>query len=78
MNGRGNQLLRYWKTEQAYQVMNLLKEYHIGAKTIPDEFSGAFGSSRMLLLDPEIMWLVYVRKRNFERAAAILTEGQLL
>lgn len=78
MSSRGNQLLRYWKTEQAYRVMSLLKEYHIGAKTIPDEFSGAFGNSRMLLLDPEIMWPVYVRARNFERAAAILTEEQLL
>lgn len=75
MRSRRRQLLRYWKTEQAYRVMSLLKEYHIGAKTIPDEYCG---NSRMLLLDPEIMWPVYVRARNFERAAAILTEEQLL
>ena len=78
MRSRRRQLLRYWKTEQAYRVMILLKEYHIGTKTIPDEFSGAFGNSRMLLRDPEIMWPVYVRARNFERAVAILTEEQLL
>lgn len=78
MRNRGNSLLRYWKTEQAYQVMNLLKEYHIGAKTLPDEFNGAYGNTWMLSLDPEIMWPVYVRARKFERAVAILTEEGLI
>ena len=77
MRSRRRQLLRYWKTEQAYQVMNLLKEYHIRAKTVPDEFNPPF-DSRMLSIAPEIMWPVYVRARNFERAVAILTEEQLL
>lgn len=54
-----------------------MKEYHIRAKTVPDEFNPPF-DSRMLSIAPEIMWPVYVRARNFERAAAILTEEQLL
>lgn len=70
-------LPRSWKTEQAYQVINLLKESHIRARTEPDVFNRPF-DSRMLSRDPETVWPVFVRKRTFERAVAILKAERLL
>lgn len=70
--------LRCWKTEQAYQVMHLLREYRISARTVPDEFSGSNGRRRMLSMNREILWPVYVRAKQLERAIAILTDEKLL
>ena len=78
MRNRWIRLPRFWKTEQAYQVMNLLKEYHISARTIPDEFNGSHGNRRMLTMDKNMLWPVYIRAKRLEQAIAVLTEERLL
>ena len=78
MRNKWIRLPRFWKTEQAYQVMNLLKEYHISARTLPDEYNGPNGISRMLTIDRNILWPVFIREKHLEQAIAILAEEQLL
>ena len=78
MRNRWISLPRFWKTEQAYQVMNLLEQYHISARTMPDEFNGSLGNRRMLTMDRNTLWPVYIRAKYFEKAIAILAEEQLL
>lgn len=78
-NGFGwSQLPRSWKTEDAYQVFNLLKEYRITARTKPDEFSAPTGDWKMLFMDSETVWPVFVKTRQLEQAISILTEERLL
>lgn len=65
------------KTKQIYQAINLLAEHHIHARTLPDEFNGNGGSQRLLLLDSDIMWPLYVRQKHLAHAISILAEEQL-
>lgn len=65
------------KTEQAYQAINLLNEYHIHIRTLPDEFNGEGGSERLLSMDSDIMWPLYVKRKHLAQAISILTEEQL-
>lgn len=66
------------KTKQAYQAMHLLAEYHIPTRTLPDEFNGNGGSKRLLSMDSDVMWPLYVRRKHLTQAIAILAEEQLL
>ena len=65
------------KTEQVYQAINLLNTYHIHLRTQPDEFNGKGGCARLLSMDPEIMWPLYVKRKHLSKAIRILTEEQL-
>ena len=65
------------KTEQVYQAIHLLEEYHIPLKTLPDEFNGRQGHERLLSMDADAMWPLYVQKKHLTQAIAILTEEQL-
>jgi len=71
-------LPRAWKTEQASQVIYLLKGYHIRAKTLPDEFNGLYGNSRIQYMDSEAMWSVFVRADKLSQAVRILKAEELL
>lgn len=78
MGFRWKKLPRSWKTDQAYRVINLMKEYRINARTKPDEFSGPTGDWRLLFMDSEIVWPIFVKTRQFEQAVSILTKEKLL
>lgn len=65
------------KTEQVYQAINLLEEYHIHLRTLPDEFNGTGGSERLLSMDSDIMWPLYVKRKHLAQAIAILSEAHL-
>lgn len=78
MGSRWVRLPKVWKTTEAYQAMNLLRTLNIRAKTTPDEFNGSYGNKRMVFMDGEIFWPIYVRKKQLDRAIAILTEEKLL
>ena len=67
-----------WRTEQVYQAINLLAEYHICVKTKPDEFSGKVGSERLLTMDSDILWPLYVKRKHLAQTIAILTEEHLI
>ena len=71
------QLHHVLKTEQVYQAMHLLAEYHIRLRTLPDEFNGKAGCERLLSMDSEIMWPLYVKRKHLTQAIAILTEAQI-
>ena len=71
------QLPHVWKTAQAYQIMNLLKANRIYARTLPDEFSGTIGNQRMMNMDSEVLWPIFVKARQAELAIVILTKESL-
>lgn len=71
------QLPHVWKTAQAYQIMNLLKANRIYARTLPDEFNGAVGNERMMKMDSEVLWPIFVKARNAEQAIKVLSEEAL-
>ena len=71
------QLPHVWKTAQAYQIMNLLKANRIYARTLPDEFNGAVGNERMMKMDSEVLWPIFVKARNAEQAIKVLSEEVL-
>jgi len=71
-------LRRVWKTEEAYQVLNLLRGERIRARTIPDEFNGDLGNRRMMFTDPERLWAVFVRANQAEQAVTLLRDERLL
>ena len=66
------------KTEQAYQALNLLEGYHIQARTLPDEFNGKTVRERIMSLDSDVTWPLYVKRCQLAQAIAILTEEQLI
>lgn len=66
-----------FKTADAYQAINLLKENHIRAMTVPDEFNGRIGNHRMTHMDSETMWPIYVLGRHAEQASSILSKEHL-
>lgn len=66
------------KTNQLYQAMNLLKEYHITLRTLPDEFNGIRGSERLMSMDADIMWPLYVKRNQLTQAISILSEAHLI
>lgn len=70
-------LCRVWNTDEAYQVLNLLREEHIQAKTVPDEFNGPCGNRRLLSMDSEQWWPVYVKARHAKRTIALLRKEGL-
>ena len=74
---RWGQLPRTWKTPQAYQIINMLKANRIYVRTLPDEFSGAIGKQRMMNLDSETMWPIFVKARQAELAIMILSKENL-
>lgn len=65
------------KTEQVYQAINLLAEYHIPVRTLPDEFNGKSGNERLLTMDRDVMWPLYVKRKHMSQAITILAEEQL-
>ena len=62
-----------WETAQAYQAIHLLKDNHINARTLPDEFNGTVGNERMLNMNSNAMWPIYVKARQAELATMILS-----
>ena len=66
------------KTEQLYQAINLLDEYHICLRTLPDEFNGREGRERLLSMDADIRWPLYVKRKHLEKTIIILTDEHLL
>lgn len=65
------------KTEQTYRAINLLEEYHIQVRTLPDEFNGKVGNARLLSMDSDVIWPLYVKRKQMAQAIAILTAEQL-
>ena len=65
------------KTKQVYQAINLLAEYHIPLRTLPDEFNSKEGLKRLLSMDSDTVWPLYVKRKHLAQAIAILTEEQL-
>lgn len=65
------------KTNQLYQAINLLDEYRIRARTLPDEFNGKGGNVRLLSMDFEVMWPLFVKRKQLAQAIKILTAEHL-
>ena len=66
-----------WNTAQAYQAINLLKDNRINTRTLPDEFNGTVGNERMMNMNSDAMWAIFVKARNVERAINVLSEEGL-
>ena len=66
-----------WNTAQAYQAINLLKDNRVNARTLPDEFNGTVGNKRMMNMNSDAMWSIFVKARNVERAIKVLSEEGL-
>lgn len=64
-----------WRSEQAYQVMELLKYWHIPSHVVPEEFSFM---NRLLHTDSDRQWPVLVRSRDLSRAIDVLADEGLL
>ena len=66
-----------WNTAQAYQAINLLKDNRINARTLPDGFNGTVENERMMNMNSDAMWSIFVKARNVERAIKVLSEEGL-
>ena len=64
-----------WRSEQAYQVMELLKYWHIPSHVVPEEFSFM---NRLLHTDSDRQWPIMVRKKDLGQAIDILADEGLL
>lgn len=64
-----------WRSEQACQVMELLKYRHIPSRTVPEEFSFW---NQMLHIDPDRIWPVLVRRKDWGIAVRALEQEGLV
>ena len=58
-------------------TVHLLKDNRINTRTLPDEFNGTVGNERMMNMNSDTMWPIFVKARNVERAINVLSEEGL-
>lgn len=64
-----------WRSEQAYQVLEILKQNHIRYRMPADDM---FFNSPFHLPHPDRRWAIQVRQRDVKRASALLAREGLI
>ncbi|MDO4865575.1 MAG: hypothetical protein Q4C10_03390 [Clostridia bacterium] len=64
-----------WRTEQACQALEVLKENRIPARMFSDDI---YFFSPFHLPQPDLRWQIYVRRRDRRRAMSLLAREGLI